>query len=111
MNRTLETPRSFLSESTPEFVVISSELVELNITEIMHMTLHNKLVTSNNLMNIILEEYNRHMLQDSRKKKSSDGEDTAFEADASSKKGKWKGKHFGGDCNNCSLPGHKEYDC
>ena len=38
MNRTLETPRSFLSESTPEFVVISPELVELNITEIMHMT-------------------------------------------------------------------------
>ena len=38
MNRTPETPRSFLSESTLEFVVISLELVELNITEIMHMT-------------------------------------------------------------------------
>ena len=38
MNRTPETPRSFLSESTPEFVVSSPELAELNITEIMHMT-------------------------------------------------------------------------
>ena len=38
MNRTLETPRSFLSESTLEFMAISPELAELNITEIMHMT-------------------------------------------------------------------------
>ena len=38
MNRTPETPRSFLSESTLEFVAISLELAELNITEIMHMT-------------------------------------------------------------------------
>ena len=38
MNRTPETPRSFLSESTPEFVVISPELVELYLMEIMHMT-------------------------------------------------------------------------
>ena len=38
MNRTLETPRSFLSESTLEFMVISPELAELNITEIMYMT-------------------------------------------------------------------------
>ena len=37
MNRTPETPRSFLTESTPEFMAISPELAELNIIEIMHM--------------------------------------------------------------------------
>ena len=50
------------------------------------------------------------MLQDGRKKISS-GEDAAFGADASSKKEKWKGKCFGGDCNNCGWPGYKECDC
>ena len=74
------------------------------------MRLHNKSVTSDDLMDIILEEYDRLTLQDGGKKKSS-GEDAAFGADASSKKGKWKGKHFGGNCNNCSWPGHKERDC
>ena len=54
--------------------------------------------------------YDRLMLQDRGKKKSS-VEGTAFGANASSKKGKWKGKHLGGDCNNCGWHGHKECDC
>ena len=74
------------------------------------MHLHDKPVTSDDLMDIALEEYDRLMLQDGREKKSS-GKDAAFGADASSKKGKWKGKCFGGDCNNCSWPGHKECNC
>ena len=74
------------------------------------MCLHNKSVTSNDLMDIVLEEYDRLMLQDGRKKKSS-GEDAAFGADASFKKGKWKGKRFSGNCNNCGWPGHKECNC
>ena len=51
------------------------------------MHLYNKSVTSNNLIDIVLEEYDRLTLQDSRKKKSS-SKDAAFGADASSRKGK-----------------------
>ena len=68
------------------------------------------MTNQDDLMDIILEEYDRLMLQDGGKKKSS-GKDAVFGADASSKKRKRKGKHFGGDSNNCSWLSHKEHDC
>ena len=54
------------------------------------MRLHNKSVTSDDLMDIILEEYDRLTLQDGRKKKSS-SEDTAFGLMLHPRKGNGKG--------------------
>ena len=69
-------------------------------------------VSSDDLMDIVLEEYNRLTLQDGRKgKKSALGEDAAFGADVSSRKGNGKGKKFGGNCYNCGWPGHGDCDC
>lgn len=73
--------------------------------------LQGKSVTSDDLMDIVLEEFDRLTLQDGGKKKPSGGEDAAFGADASFK-GKGKGKQrFGGSCYNCGWPGHKTHDC
>ena len=51
------------------------------------------------------------MLQGGEKGKTSSGEDAAFGANASSKKGKWKGKKFGSDCYNYGWFGHQNSDC
>ena len=78
------------------------------------MHLQNKTFTANELMDVVLEEYNCLTLQDGRKgeKSSRTGKDAAFGADAS-KKG--KGNHhkakFDGNCNNCSWYRHKGCDC
>ncbi|KAF8547352.1 hypothetical protein OG21DRAFT_1490304 [Imleria badia] len=53
------------------------------------MCLQSKTITSDDLMDIMLEEYDRMILQDGGKgKKASMSEDAMFGADASSKKGK-----------------------
>jgi len=76
------------------------------------MRLQSKTIMSDDLMDIVLEEYDRMTLQDGGKgKKASTSEDAVFGADASSKKGKCKGKKFGSDCYNCGWPGHKDQDC
>ena len=66
------------------------------------MQLQAKTITSDDLMDIVLEEYERLTLQNGGKgKNASTGKDAAFRADALSKRGKWSGKKFGGDCHNC----------
>ena len=75
------------------------------------MRLQGSTITSDDLMDIVLEEYNWLTLQNRGKGKSSSSKDVAFRADTSSKKGKGKGKKFGGDCWNCGWSGHKHPNC
>ena len=75
------------------------------------MCLQGSTITSDNLMDIVLEEYDWLTLWNRGKGKSSSSEDVAFRANTSSKKGKGKEKKFGGDCWNCGWSGHKHPDC
>ena len=75
------------------------------------MCLQGSMITSDNLMDIVLEEYDQLTLQNGGKGKSSSSKDAAFGADALSKKEKGKGKKFGGDCWNCGWSGHKHPNC
>ena len=75
------------------------------------MHLQGSMITLDDLMDIVLEEYDWLTLQNGGKEKSLSSEDAAFGADVSSKKGKGKGKKFGGDCWNCSWSGHKHPNC
>ena len=75
------------------------------------MCLQGSTITSDDLMDIMLEEYDRLTLQNGGKGKSLSSENAAFGADTSSKKGKGKGKKFGGNCWNCGWSGHKHSDC
>jgi len=73
------------------------------------MRLQNKTITPDDLIDIILEEYNRLTLQDGNKSKDKgSSEDAAFRADASRR---GKRQKFLGSCHNCGWPGHKNGDC
>ena len=75
------------------------------------MHLQQKTITPDNLMDIVLEEYNRLTLQDGSKfKNKALSKDAAFGADAS-KHGKGLCQKFLGTCHNCGWPGHKGSDC
>ena len=66
---------------------------------------------SDNLMDIILEKYDQLTLQGGGKGKTPLGKDAAFGTDVLSKKGKWKGKKFSGNCYNCGWSSHWNSDC
>jgi hypothetical protein len=73
------------------------------------MRLQQKTITPDDLMDIVLEEYDRLTLQDGGKSKGkASSEDAAFGADAYR-----RGKHqkFLGNCHNCGWSGHKSGDC
>jgi len=73
------------------------------------MCLQNKAITPNNLMDIVLEEYNRLTLQDGNKSKGKgSSEDAAFGTDVSRP---GKRQKFLGNCHNCGWPGHKNSNC
>ena len=78
------------------------------------MCLQKKAITSDELMDIVTEEYDRITLQDGGKLKGKAvaSEDAAFGADTS-KNGKDQRKkfEFTGTCHNCSWTGHKGGDC
>jgi len=71
--------------------------------------LHSKTVSVNTLFDMVIDEYDRLVLQDPSKIKTK-SEDGAFNADIS-KKGKGKKKCFEGNCNNCGQFGHQDTDC
>ena len=71
--------------------------------------LHSKTVSVDTLLDMVIDEYDRLMLQDPSKAKTK-SEDVAFNADTF-KKGKWKKKRFDRDCNNCGWTGHRDMDC
>ena len=75
------------------------------------MRLQGTSIMSDDLMDIVLEEYDQLMLQGGGKGKTPSDKDAAFGANTSSKKGKWKGKKFGGDCYNCGWSSHQNSDC
>src|SRR6267154_1641685 len=68
-------------------------------------------LTADDLMGLVIDEYDRYLLQDGAKSKSKGG-DEVFGADAKRGKGKGKGKTKAeGDCHNCGKPGHWKEDC
>jgi len=76
------------------------------------MQLHQKTPTAHELMNLVINEYDRLLLQGGGKLKPK-GEDAAFSGDGNSRKGKqreYKPK-FPYACNNCGWNGHKKEDC
>jgi len=76
------------------------------------MQLHQKTPTAHELMNLVINEYNRLLLQGGGKLKPK-GKDAAFSGDGNSQKGKqreYKPK-FPYACNNCGWNGHKKEDC
>ena len=75
------------------------------------MHLQQKTITPDDLMDIVLEEYDRLTLQDGGKSKNkASSEDATFRADVS-KCGKGPHQKFLGTCHNCGWPGHKGGDC
>ena len=76
------------------------------------MQLYQKTPTAHELMNLVINEYNRLLLQNGGKSKSK-SEDAAFLTDGNS----WKGKQhqqksrFPFACNNCGWNGHKKENC
>lgn len=70
--------------------------------------LHQKTLTSDDLMGLILDEYDRLALQDGGKSKPKN-EDAAFQADGK----RWKGRNSRTPitCHNCGWNGHKKEDC
>jgi hypothetical protein len=76
------------------------------------MQLHQKTPTAHELMNLVINEYDRMLLQNGGKLKSK-GEDAAFSTDGNSQKGKQRNDEpkFPWDCNNCGWKGHKKADC
>ena len=77
------------------------------------MRLQKKTISPDELLDIVIEEYNRITLQDSGKSKGKAApEDAAFRADASRNgKGQRKKFKFTGTCHNCGWTGHKGGDC
>ena len=77
------------------------------------MHLQKKTISPDELMDIVIEEYDQITLQDGRKSKGKAvPEDAAFGADASrNRKGQRKKVRFNGTCHNCSWLGHKSCDC
>ena len=77
------------------------------------MHLQKKTISPDELMDIVIEEYDRITLQDGGKSKGkAASEDAAFGADASRNgKGQRKKVRFNGTCHNCSWSGHKSCNC
>ena len=73
------------------------------------MCLQKKAITSDELMDIVTEEYDRITLQDGGKLKgkAAASDDAAFGADTSkNRKGQQKKFKFTGTCHNCGWTGH-----
>ena len=78
------------------------------------MCLQKKAITSDELMDIVTEEYDQITLQDGGKLKgkAAASEDAAFGADTSKNgKGQRKKFKFTGTCHNCSWMAHKGGNC
>lgn len=78
----------------------------------MNIQLNQKTPTANDLMNLVVNEYDRLLIQNGGKLKLK-GEDAAFLGNGNSQKGKqrqYKPK-FPYACNNCGWNGHKKEDC
>ena len=72
-----------------------------------NMRLHNRSITTEELMLMVIDAYDQFVAQGTIKSKS---DDVAFNADSRRDKGRTT-KKFDGDCYNCGWHGHRGQDC
>ena len=72
-----------------------------------NMRLHNRSITAEELMSMVIDAYDQFVAQGTIKSKS---DDVAFNADSGRDKGRTT-KKFDGNCYNCGWHGHRGRDC
>ena len=77
------------------------------MSALLNMRLHNRSITAEELMSMVIDAYDQFVAQGTIKSKS---DDVAFNADLRRDKG-CTTKKFNGDCYNCGWHGHRGRDC